>query len=317
AEAPQATLTADRDYKFKDLFVQYASSGAVDFGGNLSFAVGVKGPVPLGSLDAAVQVDAHAAGFIEGSRFNADLSATGCFAGTFPVGGGLPLPFDGLCSTVAGVVSSDGIAICGSLKVGGNDIGAIGAGYHWGGAVQFMAGTCDLGPWRVSKASASAVGPKVVEIPGGRGALIAVRGVSGPPQVTLHGPHGEIVETPADTNEALRGHSAVAFANRGLKTTYVVLAHPVAGRWRVTGDGIAEVRTAPMRARPRVSGTLRRGVLSYRIAPVKGQRVTFEEHGRGVSRTIASATRSGSVRFRPSDGAGGRRRIVALVEQDG
>src|SRR5262249_41373259 len=92
AEAPEATLTADRGYKFKDLFVQYASSGAVDFGGDLSFAVDVDGPVPLGSLDAALQVDAHAAGFIERNRFNADLSATGCFAGTFTVGGALPVP---------------------------------------------------------------------------------------------------------------------------------------------------------------------------------------------------------------------------------
>jgi hypothetical protein len=317
AEAPAATLTADRDYTFKDLFVQYASSGSVDFGGDLSFAVGVKGPVPLGSLDAALQVDAHAAGFIERDRFNADLSATGCFAGTFTVGGGLPLPFDGLCSTVSGVVSSDGIAVCGSLKVGGNDIGAIGAGYHWSGSVQFMAGTCDVGPWRVSKASASAAGPKSVELPGGRGALVAVRGITGPPQVTLHGPHGEIVETPKDPNEALRGHGAVAFANRGLKTTYVVLAHPVAGRWRVTGDGIAEVRTAPVRPQPKVSATLRGHRLAYRFAQVKGQRVTFEEHGRGVSRTIARATRSGRVKFRPADGRGGRRAIVALVEQDG
>lgn len=317
AEAPEATLTADRDYTFKDPFVRYASSGAVDFGGDLSFAVGVKGPVPLGSLDAALQVDAHAAGFIEGSRFNADLSATGCFAGTFTVGGGLPLPLDGLCSTVSGVVSSDGIAVCGSLKVGGNDIGAIGAGYRWGGAVQFMAGACDLGPWRVSRASASAAGPKVVALAGGRGALVAVRGINGPPRVTLHGPHGEVVETPADTNEALRSKRAVAFANRGLNTTYVVLAHPAAGRWRVTGDGIAEVRSAPVRPKPRVSATLRHGVLRYRVAPVKGQRIMFEERGRGVSRTIAAATRSGSTRFRPADGAGGRRRIVALIEQDG
>jgi hypothetical protein len=180
-----------------------------------------------------------------------------------------------------------------------------------------MAGMCDVGPWKVSKASASAAGPKTVELPGGRGALVAVRGITGPPRVTLHGPHGEIVETPADTNEALRGQSAVAFANRGLKTTYVVLAHPVAGHWRVTGDGIAEVRTAPVRPQPKVSATLRGHRLAYRITPVKGQRVTFEEHGRGVSRTIARATRSGRVKFRPADGRGGRRTIVALVEQDG
>jgi len=316
-EAPEATLQADRTYTFKDVFAKYTSSGAVDFGGDVKFALGIKGSLPFGSIDAAVNVDAHAAGFIEASRFNADLSATGCFAGTLTVGV-VPTPFDGLCANVAGVVSSDGIAVCGSLKVGSTDVGAIGAGYHWSGAVRFMAGTCDLGPWRVVRhASASAAGPRSVELTGGRAVLIAVRGTGGPPRVTLHGPRGETVETPADTNSALRTRRSVAFANRALKTTYVVIAHPGSGRWRVTGDGIAEVKTAPMRPAPRVSASLRHGVLRYRIAPVAGQRVSFEEHGRGVSRTIAKATRSGKRRFRPADGAGGRRTITALIEQDG
>src|SRR5262249_14662380 len=149
AEAPTATLQADRPYTFNDVFVKYTSSGAVDFGGELKFSLDVKGDAPVGAIDAAVAVDAKANGFIDGNRFNADLSASGCFAGKLTVGGAVPFPFDGLCTTVAGVVSSDGIAVCGSLKVGSTDVGAIGAGYHWGGAVQFMAGTCDLGPWRV------------------------------------------------------------------------------------------------------------------------------------------------------------------------
>jgi hypothetical protein len=169
----------------------------------------------------------------------------------------------------------------------------------------------------VKSAGASAAGPKVVTLPRERGVLVAVRGIGAPPVVELHGPGGEVVATPSDTHEAMKSSRAVAFANRGLKTTYVVLAHPRPGRWRVTGDGIADVRTAPLRPAPRVRATLRRGRLSYRIAARKGQTVTFAEHGRGVSRTVATATRSGSVRFRPADGAGGRRTIDALVEQDG
>src|SRR5262249_10485434 len=99
-------------------------------------------------------------------------------------------------------------------------------------------------------------------------------------------------------------------------TTYVVLAHPRPGRWRIAGDGIAEVRTAALRPAPRVRATLRHGRLSYRIAPRRGQTVTFAEHGRGVARTVTVARRSGSLRFRPADGAGGRRAITALVQQD-
>ena len=80
AEAPLATLTRDRDYTFKDLHLSYASNGAVDFGGKLNFSLGLKGPVPLGSIDAAVTIDASINGFIEDKKFNAEISAQGCFS---------------------------------------------------------------------------------------------------------------------------------------------------------------------------------------------------------------------------------------------
>jgi hypothetical protein len=72
-----------------------------------------------------------------------------------------------------------------------------------------------------------------------------------------------------------------------------------------------------MRPAPKVSANVRHGVLRYRVAAVQGQRVTFEERGNGVTRTLLTATRSGRMKFRPAAGPGGTRRIVALVEQDG
>ena len=323
AEAPEATFALDRSLTFKDVYVQYASSGSIDFGARLKYSLGVKGSTPVGSLDAALDIDAGVKGWIEGGDFNADIDATGCFAGKLSVADTIPYSFSGFCPRITGVVSSTGIALCGGLKVNNKEVGSVGAGYTWGGSLKFMAGTCDLKDWRVERTStaSAAGGARAVHLDvGERGVLVAVRGVGGAPQVELRGPGGAVVRTPADGNEALRTNRAIAFENAGTDTTYVVLAHPRGGDWKVSAvdsHAIAEVKTAGMRPAPKVSATLRHGTLSYRVARQAGQRVTFEERGRGVSRTIATATRSGSVRFRPAPGAGGTRAIVALVEQDG
>jgi hypothetical protein len=320
-EAPEAELNLGKALKFKDVHVGYSSAGAVDFGGRVNFSLGLKGPVPGGDLDAAVTVDAGVSGWITSNRFNADFDARGCFAGKLTIADTLPIPFSDICPIVKGVVSTSGMAVCGGLSFKGKDVGYVGVGYKWGGELKAFAGACDLRPWRTEKPAAGAAaagGAKSVRLDGGqRGVLLAVKGVGHAPQVALHGPGGAVIRTPADSNEALKTDRALAWTNAGTDTTYVLLMHPRGGRWTIAGDPIADVRTAGMRPAPEVSATLRGHVLRYRVAAVKGQRVSFEERGRGVSRTIASATGSGSVRFRPSDGPGGHRRIVALVEQDG
>ncbi len=323
AEAPAAIFKADRDYNFRDVFVQYASSGAIDFGARVKFALGLKGSVPVGTLDATLTIDAGVKGWIEGGKFSADVDAQGCFAGRFSVADALPIPFDNICPDVKGVISTKGIALCGELKVGDKNLGGIGAGYAWGGELKFMAGTCDVKNWREQRASASSAGPvEHVTLPGGvRGLLVAVRGIGRAPQIELRGPGGALIRTPADSNEALKSRTALAFVNRGEATTYVVLAAPRGGRWtvRAVAGTIAEVKTASLRAPAKVTARVRGHRLAYRIARVRGQRVTFEERGRGVAHVLGSVAAGGrgTLRFRPADGAGGRRRIVALVEQDG
>jgi hypothetical protein len=318
-EAPEADLNAGEALKFKDVHVAYSSAGTVDFGGRLNFSRAIKGAVPGGQLDAAVTVDAGVSGWLTGNRFNVDFDARGCFAGKLTIADTLPIPFDDICPAVKGVVSTYGMAVCGGLKVKGKDLGYVGVGYSWGGELKPFAGACDLKPWTTEKpaAGASSVGAKSVRIGGGRRAvLLAVKGLGRPPQVAVRGPGGVVIHTPADPSKALKSARALAWQNTGTDTTYVLLVRPRGGRWTVDG-AVAEVKTAGMRPAPKVSATLRGHRLRYRVAAVKGQRVTFEERGRGVSRTIATATRSGSASFRPADGPGGRRRIVALVEQDG
>src|SRR5262249_57191463 len=105
-----------------------------------------------------------------------------------------------------------------------------------------------------------------------------------------------VTGTPADSNEALKTKSAVAFSNRAEKTTYVVVASPRAGRWTVKALGdakLAEVNAAAMRPRAKVTAKLRGHKLRYRIPRVKGQTVTFQERGRGVSHVIGSVKTGG------------------------
>jgi hypothetical protein len=272
----------------------------------VKFAIDLKGNVGPATLDAAVTVDASVKGFLEGSKFNADLKASGCFAGTLTIGA--PVPFSDICPAVDGVVSSTGLAVCGSLNVKGNDLGRIGAGLKWGGPLEFMGNSCDVGKWRVERtAGASAAGAQRVTIPGGkRGVLVAVRGTTAAPQVTLDG----IITTSGDVT---RSDRAVAFTNRAAKTTYIALSKPKGGRYTVTGDGIASVSAAPMLAPARVRASLRRGVLRYR----SDQRVKLIERGRGVNRTLGTVTGKGVMRFAPADGRGGTRRIEAVVERNG
>jgi hypothetical protein len=59
-------------------------------------------------------------------------------------------------------------------------------------------------------------------------------------------------------------------------------------------------------------------VLSWNVRRIPGQRVTFAEIGKDVRNAIATTKAArGSVRFKTADGPAGRRRLVALVEQNG
>jgi hypothetical protein len=104
-----------------------------------------------------------------------------------------------------------------------------------------------------------------------------------------------------------------------------VVRKPSGGAWTLTDDGAVPIRRIRQSVglprpsvRARVSGRGRRRVLHWRLNPISGQRVRFVESRRGVHKVIATTrARSGKVAFRPAEGPGGRRRIVALVEQNG
>jgi hypothetical protein len=69
----------------------------------------------------------------------------------------------------------------------------------------------------------------------------------------------------------------------------------------------------------RVEGKGATRTLRYRVRRIAGQRVTFaEQTAGGLYRELASTRNArGRITFRPADSSRRRRRIVALVEQDG
>ncbi|MBE2319618.1 hypothetical protein DVA67_026860 [Solirubrobacter sp. CPCC 204708] len=313
AEAPLANLNLGTPMEFKDLYVAVNSAGGVDFGGGVSFALDLKGNVVVGDLEAALRVDASLKGFFEGSKFNADLKATGCFGGTLTVGA--PIPFSDICPQVDGVISSTGIAVCGGLVVGGHNLGRIGAGLKWGGPLEFMGSACDVGRWRVEKsAGAAAMGERTVRVPAGeRAVLVAVEGADRAPQVTLSG-RGTSVTTAAQPTGTTKTATAASFSSTAQRTTYIALRAPRGGRYTVrSSEPIRSVSAAPLLAPAKVRGALRDGVLRYRT----DQPVKLIERGRGVNRVLGTVTGKGLMRFTPATGRGGTRRIEAIVERNG
>lgn len=59
-------------------------------------------------------------------------------------------------------------------------------------------------------------------------------------------------------------------------------------------------------------------MLHWRLRPIEGQKVQFVEEGKGVNNVIAtSSAATGQKSFKPAEGPAGKRKIVAMVEQNG
>ncbi|MEX2105798.1 MAG: hypothetical protein WD810_02760 [Solirubrobacterales bacterium] len=84
------------------------------------------------------------------------------------------------------------------------------------------------------------------------------------------------------------------------------------------GTGGARLSAAAGVIRASVGGKGRRRSVRFRAPRRAGQRITFAEEAKRVYREIGSTGKSrGTLSFRPASGPGGKRRIVAIVEQDG
>ncbi|MGA7703886.1 MAG: hypothetical protein WB998_03210 [Solirubrobacteraceae bacterium] len=158
-------------------------------------------------------------------------------------------------------------------------------------------------------------------------AALGVLGTGGAPRVTLKGPDGRKIETPADGY--LKDSSEVVIAD-GRKTmeTYFFINHPSPGKWTIESDpGSAPVRGVDQAAglpSPDLHAKLSRfgggkERLRYSLRKSPGQRVTFVDAHKGHGfRVLGQAHGSkGAIVFSPSSDLGRRHEIVAWVTQDG
>ena len=289
---------ADR-FQLAEAFVRYSSTGLFEFG--------AKADWDFWRLSLGGSVD----GWVDGlEAFNVEGSLRACL----DVWGPDP------CGSAKGILSSKGIAGC--VGVYGYYAGA---GATWDFDFDAFTG-CDLAPYREVKpararASATLTSTRLPRAL--RSAAWEVTAEGDPTGVTLVGPNGESVTVSRDVPVVQTDRFYAQLRQDG--TTFVLVNRPAAGVWTLSDDGASPVRLVrEARGLPdpsvsaRVRGRGRSRVLSWNVRPIPGQRVTFAEIGKDVRNAI-TATRAarGSRRFRPADGPGGRRRIIALVEQSG
>ncbi len=284
-------------------FVRFNSIGLFEFGGHVHW-----------SLDA-IYVDGTVGGWVAGlHNFDVEGGVKGCIS--VPL---LPDP----CAGAKVLASNLGIAAC--VEALGEGVGV---GSHWGEDFDAFTG-CDLSPWRPTEPTGTgarvATASQRLTVPRGQSEVAwSIDGQGGvAPDVTVVGPHHETVSV-SQTAPYVNNNTFLAVETENGRT-YVVLRHPTAGTWTVSATGatpITRIRQALGLPKPSVKASVgghgRARVLHWKIKRIPGQVVSFAEIGSNVRSVISSTSKAGgSIRFRPAEGAAGKRKIEAIVEQNG
>jgi hypothetical protein len=307
--------------------LRFQTDGYADFFGQTG--------LNLGPLDIQANVD----GFIDGpsGRFGASLNGKVGFCAVFD----LPLAGEqricGYAKSEA-AISNTGMAVCARIDPP-DPFGPVSGGveFPWNdfnpamlvNPTVFLAVLADhvripchasdyrSPPPRPIGARAAASG-QIVSVKGGLPSeTIQVVGDGGTPKVTVTGPGGVSFSSGQPT--------AAGFVTtvEGVEAAYVVLNKPRAGDYTITANegspGVAAVKVADGYSAATVKATVKRGSVAYRITHGgNGQQVVFAEKGKVGTRIIGTAKGSrGRLRFKPAGGPGGKRTVVAMIQQGG
>jgi hypothetical protein len=230
---------------------------------------------------------------------------------------------------IQGVVSSKGVAACGSYLGA-----AFGLYYAWGDTPSAGFG-CDVSPYVVKPVSAASIARRA----GGRARVaavamaagapfedLAVTGAGAPPSVVLHSPSGQTVIPVRLGPGASAGDPAVALPDARNNITYVMIRHAGGGTWTVSAapgsapiTSVAQARGyAPVKVHARVSGRGATRRLTYSLTTHPGLSVSFAERAHREYRVLGTARgKHGTLRFVPGAGVAGKRTIYALVSENG
>jgi hypothetical protein len=273
-------------------------------------------------------VTGHVDETIAGFGFSAQITNT-FFQGRsqFNIEGSGLINLGALGSQSANVIfSNKGFAAC--TKVHGlfSD-SAIGWGVDANGHQVVLAGSCDLGPYRVAAAAShtTAAGtPRVIRLVAHHGMrLLAVHGAGGAPSLTVTGPGGlRLISGPTGTRTA-RG---IIIIDNTHATTFVLLPGGRAARYTITSSdrtilGVGEADSLPP-VRLRVSSHPAHGgrrVLTWSQQTVPGQRLElFEQGAGGTGRLLlTTATARGHLTYTPQLGIGPKRSVLAVTLERG
>ena len=227
-----------------------------------------------------------------------------------------------------------------------------GFGYRWGGSPDVLGNSCNFSSYEptlagsASAAAAEAGGPLPVRVaPGTRALALRIHGSDGPPKVVLHGPRGRTITSPAHARGVLKKGSYAIAENKANGTTNVLVLHPAAGRWTVvragsTGSIPVRMERARFEAQPTIAARVfgKRGTRKLRVAYTvpAGASLRLVEHGKRALHTLAARVRGhrcpklpriapgsghrilcATIRFRPSRGPGGLRKVQAVITRGG
>ncbi len=312
-----------------DGFLEFITDGFARFGG--------ASHLELGPLSGGMDVK----GFVDGTngQFGANLDGDAQFCMTFPN----PIPDSDDIEVCGGIgtnaaVSSIGFAACATLDPPVVDEISAGLGLRWDevdpGAlfspilltaqvIDAISIPCNTGPYslpdpRPAPRQLKRQGAQGLAVPGGLPtATILVMGQGAAPDLTVTGPGGETI-TSATPSSA--GFVAGAV---GANAAWVVLNKPTGGTWVVTpnagSSAVTSLKLSQGYKPAKVEANVKRGRIKYRVSRLGGvQQVTFRESGRFGTHVLGTVDNAkGTLKFKPSPGAGGDRRVVALIEQNG
>ncbi len=232
------------------------------------------------------------------------------------------------------VISDHGIGACADLG-----FTHAGAGIVFPDSFEFMLDSCDIAQFRSlpmpanlssihrGRAHAAQALPTFDVPRGEKVAAIGVVGAGGAPNVTLRGPDGRKISTPADGY--VKNSTEVVIAD-GAKTmeTYFFINRPAPGTWQIIDNPgsvpVTAVQQSAALASPDLRGRVSRAAhgrerLSYSLRAIPGQQVTFVDSQKGHGFRVLGRAQGthGTISFLPSSTLGRRREIVAWVSQEG
>jgi hypothetical protein len=327
-----------------DGFFRYQSDNTIDFGFNVN-------------LDFKVaSIEGHLLGWIEARtpvRFNVDGSGRICVVVV-------------ACLSGEVTVSSDGIAGCVTVMEGDILVGIeknsdwvwyapwrvhgvfrhwrvrAGAGLRWGGSVQLMGDSCDVGPYRAARsARVSAAGVYTIRVTPGQTALVLkAQGAAKAPAVVLTAPDGTTYTSPRVAAKIVPNQDTFV-EDPQTRATQVLIARPGAGDWRLRalkGSTIMSIEQASVDPMPEISagvgGSGEHRTLGYAFQPQPLHTTRFVEVGANYEQGLGTAAGRpckdfsptqqvspsalcGEIPFTPAPGPGGLRNIYAITTMNG